>query len=157
MRCYNCGKKMKSRKGRYHFVESGLPNVYLDEVVIHYCSCGEEAAEIPCLDDLLDKIAKRIVASAQFLSGAEVRFLRKRLGLQANELAEILGVSRVTVSRWENDKVKIDKAYDDMIRALIKSRDFREVLEELHENKRTKRSRSHKYVLNAGDLLDCAS
>jgi hypothetical protein len=38
------------------------------------------------------------------------------MGLKAVELAEIIGVDRVTVSRWENDKVILDPYRDFKIR-----------------------------------------
>jgi putative zinc finger/helix-turn-helix YgiT family protein len=152
MRCYNCGRKMKEKKGRYHFIESGLPNIYLDGVTIHYCSCGEESAAIPCLDKLLERIAHVIVEKSPLLTGTEVRFLRKSLGLKSVELAEMLDVSKVTVSRWENDKARINKSYDNMIRALIQSKDFKTVLQGIRRKDKKQIAKSHRYTLDAGEL-----
>jgi putative zinc finger/helix-turn-helix YgiT family protein len=143
---------MKKRKGRYHYEESGLPNLYLEGIDIYYCSCGEEMGAIPCIDKLHNIIMRTIVDTSPRLSGREIRFIRKNLELKASEFANLLGVSKVTVSRWENDKVKIDKSYDNMIRALVKSEDFRSVLESIN-NKDKGRSKSHKYVLDPNELL----
>src|SRR3954447_12444585 len=38
------------------------------------------------------------------ITGSWIRALRRRLGLSQVELAAILGVSNVTVNRWENDR-----------------------------------------------------
>jgi len=152
MRCYNCGKKMKEKKGGYHFIESGLPNIYLEGVTIHHCSCGEENAAIPCLDALLDKIASSIVENSPLLTGPEVRFLRKHLGLKSVELAYVLDVSKVTVSRWENDKARIDKSYDNMIRALIQSKDFKKVLQGIRRKDKKKAGWPHRYVFDTQEL-----
>jgi transcriptional regulator with XRE-family HTH domain len=37
------------------------------------------------------------------MTGTEIRRLRKRLGLTQQALADLLGVTNVTVSYWEND------------------------------------------------------
>jgi DNA-binding transcriptional regulator YiaG len=37
------------------------------------------------------------------------RFMRKALGLQASQLADLLGVTRESVSRWENGKHEIPR------------------------------------------------
>jgi len=156
-KCYECGNTLKKRKGRYHYKESGLPKVYLDGINIYYCSCGEEIAEIPCIEILYEALAEIIVEKSPRLTGPEIRFLRKHFELKANEFAKLLGVSKVTVSRWENDKVRIDKSYEHMIRALIKSKDFREVLESIRKRSQKKESKKHHYVLDPKELLSCAT
>ena len=57
-----------------------------------------------------------LIKKASSLTGKEIRFLRKELLLKANELATVLGVTKVTVSRWENDKEKIGLTTDRLIR-----------------------------------------
>lgn len=149
MRCITCGKKMKERKGRYHFLASGLSNVYLDNVTFFVCSCGEEMPALSCLDDLLGRIASEVVRGSPRLSGEEIRFLRKWLGLKSTDFAKMLGVSKVSVSRWENNKTAIDKSYDRTIRALVISRDFRQALEEMNRQGRGQSSRPRRYLLDA--------
>lgn len=148
---------MKKKTGRHHYVESGLPNVFLEGINIYYCSCGAREPGIPCIEPLHKLIAEIIVEKSPRLTGPEIRFLRGQLELKANELAKILGVSKVTVSRWENDKVKIDKSYDHMIRALIKSKDFRAVLESIRKRDKKKETKKHRYVLDPKELLSCST
>jgi transcriptional regulator with XRE-family HTH domain len=42
--------------------------------------------------------------SLRLVSGAELKFARKALGLRQTELAEYLGVEPETISRWENNR-----------------------------------------------------
>jgi DNA-binding transcriptional regulator YiaG len=50
------------------------------------------------------------VTRAGVVSGATFRFLRHALGLQAKELAPLLGTTPETLSRWENGAREVDRA-----------------------------------------------
>ena len=104
MPCPTCGSEMSCRLGEYHYRESGLDNLYLTEVEIWECPCGEEVVGIPNLPGLHDLIARTLVQKKSFLKGGEIRFLRKNLALPAKDFAALLGVDPATVSRWENGK-----------------------------------------------------
>ncbi len=84
----------------YHYTESGLSNVWLSngytERVIH----GEKAISISDADQLHQVIGRALARKAQ-LTGAELRFLRKELGLSLARLGLIVGASEQTVSLWE--------------------------------------------------------
>jgi putative zinc finger/helix-turn-helix YgiT family protein len=101
----------------YHFVESGLPNVYLAGIRYFVCEeCGQQTAEIPAVEKLMRAIARTIVETEAQLSGAEIRFLRKRLRKKAVEFAQIVGVTPEQVSRWENGSNPPEKSTDKLIR-----------------------------------------
>ncbi len=101
----------------YHFTESGLPNVYLCGIKYRVCQiCRMQSADIPALKNLMMVIARSIVESEAQLTGSEIRFLRKRLGLRSSELAALAGVSVEQVSRWENGRNKPEKSADKLIR-----------------------------------------
>ena len=47
MNCPTCHQPGKIHKGKYHYTESGLQNVWLMGVEIFECGCGENFAFIP--------------------------------------------------------------------------------------------------------------
>lgn len=106
-----------TRRSPYHFTESGLPNVYLVGIRVFACrKCRDVAAEIPAIEPLLESIARAVVEGEGRLTGAEIRFLRKRLGKKSSEFAQIVGVSPEQVSRWENGSNPPEAAADKLIR-----------------------------------------
>lgn len=113
MICPYCGKKTQSSiTKRYHYKESGLDNVYLkNSAMLHKCVCGKKFIEIPQIERLHDAIAYRLLNKKTIWLGQEFRFLRKWVGLTAEELGRLLGhVKRGTISRWENDRIPITPA-----------------------------------------------
>lgn len=101
----------------YPFVESGLDNVILIGVKVIDChDCSEEFVSIPNVAPLMDIIAEQIILKAGRLTGKEIRFLRKTLLLNISEFATLLGVDRVSLSRWENDQVRPTTSNDRLIR-----------------------------------------
>lgn len=71
-----------------------LANGYTERI-IH----GEHAISISDADQLHQVIGRALVGKAQ-LTGAELRFLRKELGLSQAHLGLIVGASEQTVSLW---------------------------------------------------------
>src|ERR1041385_2390913 len=49
------------------------------------------------------RAAITVLAEVELVSGAELKFARKAMGLKQTDLAEHLGVNAETVSRWETD------------------------------------------------------
>ena len=115
-------------RDHYQYIESGLANVYLNGVVVYECRCGEELLELPSVHTLHTIIAQKLVTKPVPLTGPELRFVRKFVGLKAIDLAKALSVSPVTVSRWENGEEPIGKTNDQLFR-------FRMVLKVLEEQK----------------------
>lgn len=114
--CPNCRKNKKTRIGEYHYTESGLPNVWLLNIEVFECECGENFAFIPCIQELHKLIAKILLTQENQLSGSEIRFLRKTMGLKAKEFASLVGVKNVTVSRWERGEIPPSEPTDRFIR-----------------------------------------
>lgn len=121
MTCPHCGKALKKAQIKdYHYRESGLSNVYLQNIASYQCECGEKLMQIPGIDRLHDAIAFNLLKKPSLLTGAEFRFLRKWVGLTANQLAALLGVkTRISVSRWENGKAPLTASTDHAIRLLV--------------------------------------
>jgi transcriptional regulator with XRE-family HTH domain len=100
-------EKVATIEKPYHFLDSGLPNVYLVGIKYFVCECGNVVAEIPAVKQLMQLIARDVVLSPRDLTGKEIRFLRKRLGKKATEYCSYLGVEPETLSRIENDKQQL--------------------------------------------------
>jgi putative zinc finger/helix-turn-helix YgiT family protein len=114
---------LKERKATpdapYHFLGSGLPNVYLLGIKYKVCKiCGSQSADIPAIKQLMKVIGKALVESDAPLTGPEIRFLRKRLGKKSSDFARLVGVTVEQVSRWENGHNPPERSADKLIRIL---------------------------------------
>ncbi len=88
----------------YHYVLSGLPNVYLSGVRCRVCEeCNKQEADIPAQTELLQAIARAIVEKSSRLKGPEIRFLRKRLHKKQTEFATLLSLTPQHLCAIEND------------------------------------------------------
>ena len=160
--CSICGSKELAKTKRvHHFLESGLLNVYLVDVDVLECRiCGEEIVSIPRAPELMNCIAEYIITKPDLLTGREIRFLRKNLLLRINELAALLGVDRVTVSRWENEEKKPSRLADRLIRLLYaqETKVSEEAHQKLSRHLREQELHSRDYVwrISANDLA-CAT
>jgi putative zinc finger/helix-turn-helix YgiT family protein len=104
MKCPTCREAaLTEKKANHLYKESGLSNVVLVNVTVQDCpKCGEHMVLIPRLEELHRVIAKHIVEKSARLTGEEVRFLRKQLGVTAKNFAATIGVDPTTLSAWEN-------------------------------------------------------
>ena len=57
----------------------------------------------------MEQIAARRIVARGIRTGSEFKFVRKRAGLQANEVADMFGVRKETVSRWERGEVPVPR------------------------------------------------
>jgi DNA-binding transcriptional regulator YiaG len=88
--------------GKYQYRESGLDTVWLDNWDMYSCpKCHLRMPILPGREVMKQAITRELVQSHGRLSGDEIVYLRKAMSLKASDLAETLGVNRVTVSRWE--------------------------------------------------------
>lgn len=120
MKCDICkGNTVIRKRQRYHYVESGLDNVYLDSIDLLACeTCGDESPIIPRIVDVHATIGRAVALQSVPLRGEDVRFLRKQLGLRARQWAGLLKVSVQTLSRWENNEQKIGPQSDALFRLM---------------------------------------
>lgn len=110
--------KVSTKSKPYHYVGSGLPNVYL--VGVEYSfepETGLQSADIPCLPQLLEALAKALLQKRGLLTSDELRFLRKRLKISSKEFAGLVGVSAEQYSRLENGAT-VTATVDRLIRLL---------------------------------------
>lgn len=100
--CVECGAKQTLIRKTTGYPESGLDNVQLINVPVWFCENEHEEVQIPAQRELHELLAHMILRKSAPLTGAEVRFLRKRLGWSSKEFAKRIGISPVHVSRIEN-------------------------------------------------------
>jgi len=100
----------------YHYTESGLRNIWLasgyDFVETRY-GRGIAIHDVPGLHALIGKL----LARKHRLTGAELRFLRKEMGLSQRALGELLGTSDQAVAKWEKTS-RVPKTADRMARLI---------------------------------------
>jgi putative zinc finger/helix-turn-helix YgiT family protein len=120
MKCMECGKALRiTHPKTYAYRESGLDTVLLTGIRVYVCpSCGAEFPEISNIIGLHQVIASHLTRKPAPLTGPEFRFLRKEISLKAKELAQCLGVTDVSLSRWENGASPISPAADRLLRTL---------------------------------------
>jgi putative zinc finger/helix-turn-helix YgiT family protein len=71
-------------------------------------ACGELLIELTERGRQERLAAERLIARG-IRSGVEFKFVRKLAGFQATEVAEMFGVRKETVSRWERGEVPIPR------------------------------------------------
>ena len=82
-------------------------------------ACGEELPVIPQISQLHRALAQVIIEQRVRLSGADIRFLREYLGHSRQGFANLVGVARETLSRWEKGKDAIGPSADRLLRLLV--------------------------------------
>jgi DNA-binding transcriptional regulator YiaG len=120
-RDHDCHKSFKQHRATpakpYHFLDSGLPNVYLIGVKYWTCTkCGAQAAEIPAPEQLMNVIAESIVMKPGVLTGPEIRFLRKRVGKKAADFASLINKTPEHFSKLETGGLPLQEPTDKLIR-----------------------------------------
>ena len=116
--CVMCGGKMAKRIKKAHsYVELGLAHVTLHDVPEWVCKkCGDVALEIFAIERLHRSIALALVGKRSLLLPCEISFLRKNLGWSGVKFAKNLGVTKETISRWENGHEPTSGVADRLLR-----------------------------------------
>ncbi len=120
-RDHDCTKSLKvytaTNAKPYHFLDSGLPNVYLIGVKYWTCAkCGAQSAEIPAPEQLMNVIAESIVMKPGVLTGPEIKFLRKRAGKKAADFAALINKTPEHFSKLETSTLPLQEPTDKLIR-----------------------------------------
>ena len=124
-KCELCSSSMVTRKATseqpHRYELSGLDNVYLVGIEVRECQkCGAEVPIIPKIAGLHKAIAKHLMFKNKLLTGKEIKFLRKNVGIQAKEFAALIGVDPSHLSRLENGKTAtLSSATDKLARAVV--------------------------------------
>lgn len=100
----------------YHYTESGLQHVWLKSgYAVRRTPYGKGIA----IQDVagLHKAICSAIARKPSLTGAELRFLRKEMGMSQRALADLLGTSEQNVSLWER-RGRIPRGSDRLVKLI---------------------------------------
>jgi DNA-binding transcriptional regulator YiaG len=100
----------------YHYTESGLTNVWLANGFTARKTKYGEGVSIHDMDGLHRALAQALTNKPR-LTGAEVRFLRKEMGLSQRGLGGLLGVTDQAVALWER-KGRLPRTADRLLRLI---------------------------------------
>jgi putative zinc finger/helix-turn-helix YgiT family protein len=133
-KCSNCAGSAHISRGNYRFDEIGIPMTLKDVELVKCDDCGTEEPVIPNMNGLMHAVALAVITHERSLSGDEIRFLRKYLGLSTAEFMKLLHINQSTLSRWENGET-VGPQSDRLIRLLVlnKSEELRKHAEQLIE------------------------
>ena len=107
-KCHECGsgRLVEATRERREQVDG---RIYLAEQPVERCDdCGVVTTDGSWLHAFELQLAREL-ASTGPRSGAGFQFMRKAIGLKADELAALLDVTRETISRWENDRQPLER------------------------------------------------
>src|SRR5580704_19446226 len=122
--CTNCEEQVIPERRNYRYSESGLSNVILQGVEVADCpKCGTSDVIIPRMAKIHRAIAQALANSPARLTGEQLRFLRKHLGLSGEQLGRYLHTDRTKISKWERGEDQIGPATDRLVRLLAAALD----------------------------------
>jgi putative zinc finger/helix-turn-helix YgiT family protein len=122
--CTSCGKQMMPELRNYRYAESGVSNVILLGIEIAECKhCGNLEVAIPRMAKIHRAIAAALAKSPARLTGEQLRFFRKHLGLSGDQLGRYLHTDRTKISKWERGEDRIGPATDRLVRLLVAALD----------------------------------
>lgn len=123
----------------YHYTDSGLDNIYLQNGYAHHKTAYGEGISIQNTQGLHKEIGRWLVSLPKPLNGAELRFLRIEMEQTQRHLAGVLNAKEQTLRLWEKHRKKaIPGTADRLLRAIYLEYiggdgDIRRMLERLAE------------------------
>ena len=103
----------------YHYVESGLDDVFLVNGYQHHKTPYGKGVSIQNTEGLHKAIGRGLVSLPRPLNGAELRFLRLEMETTQRDLAALVGTSEQTLRLWEKHQNKpLPGSADRLVRAI---------------------------------------
>lgn len=123
MKCYACnGEKFETRQVEL-MTQVGPHRVVNRAHRRPVClSCGEFTVTTAALEKVELQAALVAFTEAPVVTGEMVRFARKALGLTQTELAERIGTTKESVSRWEREERPMEPWVPLTVLALVRER-----------------------------------
>jgi putative zinc finger/helix-turn-helix YgiT family protein len=119
MKCVTCGAGTLGTPSLQTIPYGNLPGTLLTGIEVRHCSCcGDEAIHIPRMEELYGTLVRAVAHKPGRLDGAEVRFLRARVGWTANDLARHFGTDPATVGRWESGAQPMEPHLEMLLRVV---------------------------------------
>jgi DNA-binding transcriptional regulator YiaG len=103
----------------YHYLESGLDNIYLKNgFTVHQTPYGE-GVSIHDTEGLHKVIGRWLIETPTPLEGQALRFIRREMELTQGQLADLVGATEQTLRLWEKNRRKpMPGSADRLLRAL---------------------------------------
>jgi DNA-binding transcriptional regulator YiaG len=113
-----CGGELRpTRLNGYDFSDYLGLNVTVSCVDGFKCSkCGGETVDGSLVNMVMNYTIMQVAKSPRRLNGAEARYLRRTLHVTQEELADKMGIDRVTVADWERGAAQISPQHDYILR-----------------------------------------
>lgn len=80
--------------------------------------CGETFFCVDALVELRRRANREYKRNHRLLTGSEIRSIRKKLGVNQNELEQIIKAGKKSFTRWESDKIIQSGTADSLLRIL---------------------------------------
>ena len=124
-KCLDCGGILETEQRPYRYRFEGGLSVTLENATILRCGvCAAESVAIHAPARLHRAVAATVVKKPSRLASSEVAFLRHHLDMTGEELAQHLGVTKTSVSRWETGREPIGQVPDRLLRTLVMLQDW---------------------------------
>lgn len=104
----------------FHYKMSGLDNVWLVNGFHEEQTPYGRGIRVEDADGLHRVLAHVIVSDKAVMHGAELRFVRKLMGLSQNGLSRLLGCSDQRIARWEKGQTQIDPSAERLTRMIVR-------------------------------------
>jgi DNA-binding transcriptional regulator YiaG len=115
-----CGGELRPAKfDVYDFSDYVGMNVTVSNVDGFKCTkCEGETVDGSLVNLVMNYTIMQVAKAPRLLNGAEARYLRRSLHATQEELADKMGIGRVTVADWERGAAQISPQHDYILRVL---------------------------------------
>ena len=102
----------------HHLMGAGVPNIYLKGGVAMTGNGNDRAISYSNLDGLYSAIGRAVALRTGSMTGGELRFLRKRLGMSQTEITALSEKTDQVVAKWEKGMLPVPKAEANLVRLM---------------------------------------